>query len=175
MKKCPFCAEEIQDEAVKCKHCGEWLTEDGRSQSSIFGDAASPASFDVVLASPGAKKIQVIQVIRRITKLGLKEAKDLVDRTPSVLLTDLSAEGAANVRETLLPSGADVQVVPHEGEVPESVTGAVVHAPRCLTCGSTNVHRITGAQKLGRVALIGVFAAPKAMKSYECLNCKARW
>jgi DNA-directed RNA polymerase subunit RPC12/RpoP len=47
--------------------------------------------------------------------------------------------------------------------------------PRCPTCGSLNVQRITGGRKAARVALIGVFAAPKAMKSYECLNCKARW
>lgn len=48
-------------------------------------------------------------------------------------------------------------------------------APKCPTCTSANVRRITGGRKLGRLAMIGPFAIPKALKSYECLNCKARW
>jgi len=48
-------------------------------------------------------------------------------------------------------------------------------SPRCPTCGSHEFYRITGGRKLARFATIGVFAVPKALKSFECRNCKGRW
>lgn len=77
--------------------------------------AAAPAaeektSFDVILASAGEKKIQVIKVVRELTGLGLKEAKDLVDGAPKPLKTGVTKEEAESIKAKLEEQGAKVEV-----------------------------------------------------------------
>ncbi len=72
--------------------------------------AAAKTEFDVVLEAAGEKKIQVIKVIREITSLGLKEAKDLVDGAPSKVKEGVSKEEAEAIRTKLQEAGAVVQV-----------------------------------------------------------------
>ncbi len=81
--------------------------------------AAGPAAavveeqteFDVILeAAPADKKIQVIKVVRQVTQLGLKEAKDLVDGAPKPVKEKVSKEEAANVKKQLEEVGATVTV-----------------------------------------------------------------
>jgi large subunit ribosomal protein L7/L12 len=78
------------------------------------GDGGAPAeektSFDVVLTGPGDKKIQVIKVVRAITGLGLKEAKDLVDGAPKPVLEKVAKDAADKAREQLEGAGASVEV-----------------------------------------------------------------
>ncbi|WP_326598578.1 50S ribosomal protein L7/L12 [Streptomyces sp. NBC_01803] len=66
--------------------------------------------FDVVLTGPGEKKIQVIKVVRELTSLGLKEAKELVDNTPKAVLEKVNKEAAEKARESLAAAGAGVEV-----------------------------------------------------------------
>jgi large subunit ribosomal protein L7/L12 len=66
--------------------------------------------FDVVLTEGGAKKINVIKVVRTLTNLGLKEAKDAVEGAPYTLLTGVSKEAAADAKAKLEAEGAAVQV-----------------------------------------------------------------
>jgi large subunit ribosomal protein L7/L12 len=66
--------------------------------------------FDVVLSAAGAQKIQVIKVVRELTKLGLKEAKDLVDAAPKPVLEKVSKEDAEKARGDLEAVGAVVEV-----------------------------------------------------------------
>lgn len=75
--------------------------------------AAAPAektSFDAVLASPGGNKIQVIKVVREITGLGLKEAKDLVDSAPKPIKQGISKEDAEEIKAKLSEAGATVEI-----------------------------------------------------------------
>lgn len=77
--------------------------------------AAAPAaeektSFDVVLSAAGDKKIQVIKVVREITGLGLKEAKELVDGAPKPVKTGVSKEEADSIKAKLDEQGASVEV-----------------------------------------------------------------
>ena len=79
------------------------------------GDGAAAAdeeqtSFDVVLTAAGDKKIQVIKVVRAITSLGLKEAKDLVDSAPKPVLEHVPKEQAEAAREKLEAAGGSVEV-----------------------------------------------------------------
>jgi large subunit ribosomal protein L7/L12 len=81
------------------------------------GAGAAPAEaaeeqdeFDVVLAAAGAQKIQVIKVVRELTKLGLKEAKDLVDAAPKAVLEKVSKEDADKAKEQLEGAGATVEL-----------------------------------------------------------------
>jgi large subunit ribosomal protein L7/L12 len=66
--------------------------------------------FDVILASAGDKKIQVIKEVRALTSLGLKEAKDLVDSAPKPVLERVPKEQAEAAKEKLETAGATVQV-----------------------------------------------------------------
>ncbi len=66
--------------------------------------------FDVVLTGAGEKKIQVIKVVRELTSLGLKEAKDLVDGTPKPVLEKVNKEAAEKAAESLKAAGASVEV-----------------------------------------------------------------
>jgi len=66
--------------------------------------------FDVMLTEVGAKKIQVIKVVRQLTNLGLKESKDLVDGAPSTVLQAVSKEVAEDAKAKLEAEGASVQV-----------------------------------------------------------------
>jgi large subunit ribosomal protein L7/L12 len=77
--------------------------------------AAAPAAeekdeFDVILASAGEKKVNVIKVVRELTGLGLKEAKDLVDGAPSTVKEAVSKADAANMKAKLEEAGAKVDL-----------------------------------------------------------------
>lgn len=77
--------------------------------------AAAPAAeektdFDVILSDVGANKIAVIKVVREITGLGLKEAKDLVDNAPKALKEGASKEEADSIKEKIEAAGAKVEL-----------------------------------------------------------------
>jgi large subunit ribosomal protein L7/L12 len=78
------------------------------------GDGAAAAEeqseFDVVLTGTGDKKIQVIKVVRAITGLGLKEAKDLVDSAPKAVKEGVAQEEADSIKAQLEEAGASVEV-----------------------------------------------------------------
>jgi large subunit ribosomal protein L7/L12 len=67
-------------------------------------------AFDVVLASAGAQKINVIKVVRELTGLGLKEAKDLVEGAPKPVKTGVAKEEAETMKKKLTEAGATVEV-----------------------------------------------------------------
>ena len=74
------------------------------------GDAEEKSSFDVVLAEAGGQKIQVIKVVRAITGLGLKEAKDLVDSAPKPVKEGVAQDEADSIKGQLEEAGATVEV-----------------------------------------------------------------
>lgn len=87
------------------------------AMAAAGGPAAGPAEaaeeqteFDVVLTDGGAKKINVIKVVRTLTPLGLKEAKEVVESTPSTLLSAVSKDAAQDAKAKLEAEGAVVEV-----------------------------------------------------------------
>ena len=80
----------------------------------VAGAAAAPVEekteFDVVLKSAGASKLNVIKVVRELTGLGLKDAKDLVEGAPKTIKEGVSKEDAEKVAEQLKAAGAEVEV-----------------------------------------------------------------
>src|SRR5687768_14678066 len=88
----------------------------GGAAPAAGGAGAAPAAveekteFDVVLKEAGAKKIQVIKVVRELTGLGLKEAKDLVDGAPQTVKAGVSKDEAASIKAKLEEQGAGVEV-----------------------------------------------------------------
>ena len=94
------------------------LSELVKELEELFGvTAAAPAEaveekteFDVILTGAGAKKIQAIKVVRAITKLGLKEAKDLVDGCPNPVVQAVSKEEAEAIKAQIEEVGATVEI-----------------------------------------------------------------
>ena len=94
----------------------------GVSASAPMAVAAAPAAaaaapvaeeqteFDVILASAGAAKINVIKVVRELTGLGLKEAKDLVDGAPKAVKEKVSKADAEAIKAKLVDAGASVDI-----------------------------------------------------------------
>ena len=74
------------------------------------GAAEEKSEFDVMLTDFGAKKIQVIKVVRELTGLGLKEAKDLVEATPGKILEGVDKDAAADAKTKLEEQGAAVEI-----------------------------------------------------------------
>ena len=82
--------------------------------AAVGGDGGAPAeeksSFDVVITAAGDKKIQVIKVVRAVTGLGLKEAKDLVDGAPGTVKEGVNQEEADSIKAQLEEAGAGVEL-----------------------------------------------------------------
>jgi large subunit ribosomal protein L7/L12 len=75
-------------------------------------EVEAPTSFDVVLTAAGDKKIQVIKVVREVTSLGLKEAKELVDGAPNPVKQGVNKEEADALKAKLEAEGATVEIKP---------------------------------------------------------------
>lgn len=73
-------------------------------------EAAAKEEFDVILAATGDKKIQVLKVLREVTGLGLKEAKDLVDNPPKPIKEKVKKEEAEEIKKKLEAEGAKVEI-----------------------------------------------------------------
>lgn len=84
----------------------------GPAAAGAAAEAAAPeqTEFDVILANPGAEKIKVIKVVRELTGLGLKEAKDLVDNAPKPIKEKVSKEEAEQIKAKLAEVGATVEI-----------------------------------------------------------------
>ena len=72
--------------------------------------AAEKTNFDVVLKSAGANKLQVVKLVKDLTGLGLKEAKDVVDGAPKTVKEGLPKDEAENLRKQLVEAGAEVEL-----------------------------------------------------------------
>ncbi|MDP2755900.1 MAG: 50S ribosomal protein L7/L12 [Nitrospirota bacterium] len=82
----------------------------GAAAGASVPEAEEKTSFDVILSAAGEKKIQVIKVVRELTSLGLKEAKDLVDGAPKPVKTSVSKEEAESIKAKLEEQGATVEI-----------------------------------------------------------------
>jgi large subunit ribosomal protein L7/L12 len=82
----------------------------GGGAAADGGGAEEQSAFDVVLTAAGGQKIQVIKVVRAITGLGLKEAKDLVDAAPNAVKEGINREEADSIKAQLEEAGATVEV-----------------------------------------------------------------
>jgi large subunit ribosomal protein L7/L12 len=108
----------LLDAAALVKELEEELGVSAAAPVAVAGMAAGPAAapaeekteFNVVLTDAGEKKIQVIKVVRELTGLGLKEAKDLVDGAPKTVKEAVAKAEAENVKKKLEEQGAKVEI-----------------------------------------------------------------
>ncbi len=76
----------------------------------VAEEAAAPSEVSVILKHPGQAKLAVIKLVRELTGLGLKEAKDLVDNAPKPVKEKISPEEAESLKAKLLEAGAEVEI-----------------------------------------------------------------
>jgi large subunit ribosomal protein L7/L12 len=107
----------LMDAAALVKELEEELGVSAAAPVAVAAVAAGPAAaaeekteFNVVLANAGEKKIQVIKVVRELTGLGLKEAKDLVDGAPKNVKEGVSKAEAEDIKKKLEEQGAKVEI-----------------------------------------------------------------
>ncbi len=84
----------------------------GPAAAAAPAEAQAPAKteFDVILKAPGERKLDVVKAVKNITGLGLKEAKELVDKAPQPIKEKISKEEAEAIRQQLAELGAEVEV-----------------------------------------------------------------
>ena len=95
----------------------EYGIEPAAAAVAVAGPAAGPAaaeeektSFDVVLKSPGANKLAIVKLVKELTGLGLKEAKDMVDNAPSAIKEGIAKADAEGLKKQLEEAGAEVEL-----------------------------------------------------------------
>jgi large subunit ribosomal protein L7/L12 len=72
--------------------------------------AAEKTNFDVVLKAAGPNKLQIVKLVKELTGLGLKEAKDVVDGAPKTIKEGLPKDEAENLKKTLVEAGAEIEL-----------------------------------------------------------------
>jgi large subunit ribosomal protein L7/L12 len=82
----------------------------GAGAGSGAAAAAEKTNFDVVLKAAGANKLQIVKLVKELTGLGLKEAKDLVDGAPKTIKEGLPKDEAENLKKQLSEAGAEVEL-----------------------------------------------------------------
>jgi len=86
----------------------QWLLRPGGGGEGAA--AAEKTSFDVILKAPGGAKLAIVKLVKEITGLGLKEAKDLVDGAPKPVKEGVTKEDANSIKQQLEEAGAEVEV-----------------------------------------------------------------
>jgi large subunit ribosomal protein L7/L12 len=82
----------------------------GPAAGGDAGDAAEQTEFDVILKSAGSSKLAIVKLVKEMTGVGLKEAKELVDKAPAPLKEKISKEEAEALKTQLIEAGAEVEL-----------------------------------------------------------------
>ena len=82
----------------------------GPAEGAEGGVAEEKSEFDVVLKAPGGAKLQIVKLVKELTGLGLKEAKELVDASPKAIREKVSKEEAESLKTQLEEAGAEVEI-----------------------------------------------------------------
>jgi large subunit ribosomal protein L7/L12 len=82
----------------------------GPAAGGEAGGEAEKTEFDVVLKAPGGAKLQIVKLVKELTGLGLKEAKELVDSAPKAIKEGISKEEAESLKQQLEEAGAEVEL-----------------------------------------------------------------
>lgn len=187
--KCPECGKEISDKAPVCIHCGFPL-----NQLENMADSNDGKIYKLVLKNTLIdNKVKTIKLIMDIQGCGLKEAKDFVDNPPQIVTTGLSHSDAQKLAKEFIDLQNDIDIQDDEGapsiidvfskiqsnenerkEKIERVAAVENSKPKCPTCGSTNIQKISGTKRWVTTGLFGL-ASSNVGKTMECRNCGYKW
>lgn len=104
-------ADILKDEyGIEPAAAGPVMVAGGAGGEGGDGGAAEQTEFDVILNSPGGQKLQVVKVVKELTGLGLKEAKEIVDGAPKAIKEAVAKEEAESIKAKLEEAGAEVEL-----------------------------------------------------------------
>lgn len=175
--KCPICEKDISPNAEFCPNCGEPM----KKKKEIY-DICNVVLIEVL--NKNKNMIKIIKQIKDIANCGLKEARDSVDNPPSIIIKNIDYSKAENYKQLLEDLGAVIELVPLDTNRKfNEFIGLKVGTKqvkqeiviKCSNCGSINTKKISGVNKVGSVALFGIFSVGKLTKTYQCNKCGYRW
>lgn len=183
--KCPECGKEISDKAKVCIHCGYPISEIIEQQNHNNG------FFKIRLINCFNKKPNAIMHVRAITGLDIKKAKALVDLNQPVIISGLTYDDANTIKKIF--NNDDIEISIEEDN--ESTEQTIINIkedkpkvkiytqpqqpqpqniPKCPTCGSTNLKKISTTSKAINTGLFGLLGNKRKMQ-FHCNNCGYEW
>ena len=159
--KCPECGKEISDKAENCIHCGYPI-------ASLGKEKYATDQYTVILESSGVNKVKIIKIVREITGIDLKAAKEAVESVPYIITDKVSLEDATAVKNKFDGEGAIVSIVSSDNKNIKIAT-TESNQIRCPRCGST---QITTGQR-GFSFWTGFIGANKTVN--RCAKCGHSW
>lgn len=180
--KCPECGKEISDKSLACIHCGYPLENIADNK---------PKLYKITLKMPGANKADTMKVVAQIMGTTVFKAKDIVDSAPKVIVSGITFDDSQAIAYKLSRVGASISI-DEDADSHVQTTGVVEkmeerarmsaiasqpekNIPKCPTCQSSNIKKISELSKVGSVAVWGVLAAGKVSKQWHCNNCGSEW
>lgn len=178
--KCPECNHDVSEYANACPNCGCPI-------DIIKNKTCDNCLEKVILQDVGDYKVKVIALVREVTGLGLKEAKDVIDNAPTLLFTGMTTQKADNIKSKFKNLGATIVVEDDTDSIEEkmviepckikqseqySITQQQdsKQQPHCPVCNSTNIQKISVASKAVGAGLFGIFSKT-ARSQFECKDC----
>lgn len=179
--KCPECNSDVSEYANACPNCGCPI-------DIIKNKTCDNCLEKVILQDVGDYKVKVIALVREVTGLGLKEAKDVIDNAPILLFTGMTTQKADNIKSKFKNLGATIVVENDTDSIEEkmviepckikqseqySITQQQ-NPPKpqitCPYCNSTNTKKISTASRAGSILGFGILSK-KIGKQWHCNNC----
>lgn len=168
--KCIECNNDVSEFADFCPHCGcpIFMSIKNAEQSKKIDNI----KYSIRLSRCEANQVKIIKKIREITGLGLADAKKIVDEL-SFIKVDCSIDEANNIKKVMESEGSTVEIVSYD-PLQEKNSPQQQKIPKCPTCGSTNIRKISGTKKTVSIIGFGILSN-NIGKTFECLNCKYKW
>lgn len=171
--KCPMCEKDISPNAIACPHCGEPMKIEINTDSMDF--------CNVVLINSGYNKIKVIKCLRDYTGCGLKECKDCIDNTPSIMFNNITYSEAESIKSSFEMVGAEIELAPLNKVFSSFITkkDLIIEKSlkikiKCPMCNSSNVVKINRGNFILR-SIFRISSSSNSIQKNECKQCGYKW
>lgn len=165
--QCPMCEREISPNAISCPHCGEPMKKDVNLSSMDF--------CNIVMINCGTEKIKVIKHLRIVTGCGLKEGKECVDNTPSIIVKNIDRSKAEGIKASFEALGAKIELAPLDKVLNYFMAKEELEITlKCPICNSANIKKISIPNP--RLCWIfRFFSLGNSQITNECKQCGHKW
>ena len=156
--KCIECGKKISEYADKCPNCGCQV------------EISKHDKYTATLTNGGKSKIKVISKLRELLKLDLSQAKNIVDNC-KIIKSNISLQEAEYIKKEVEALGGQVEITPYTKVQDTQINTSL---PKCPTCHSTNIEKISTGKKIKGSLLFGVLSSD-VRNTMHCKNCGAKW